>query len=128
MRKLKPTAVTVFVERRGKLACLVHYKRHKIEIPGGKIDRGESMWRAASRELYEESGLIATHLTHLDTLVIGDHICAVFTARAVGHLRTSTEGKAFWCSKRRLTREGTFKDIMAEMIPLHDWAQSRHRP
>lgn len=124
---MKPTAVTILVERRGKFAALIHYKRHRVEIPGGKIDPGESAIAAARRELREESGLVATRLVRLCTIQVGDHLCVVYSGRATGRLKTSTEGPTFWCSRRRLLTEGTFAAEMRFAMPLHDRARDRLR-
>ena len=43
-------------------------QREFIELPAGKIDRGEDILRCAQRELLEETGYVAQEWTHLATL------------------------------------------------------------
>lgn len=58
--------VAAVIERDGRLlvARRAADKRHGglWEFPGGKLEAGESLAKAASRELYEELGVIATEV------------------------------------------------------------------
>lgn len=123
----KPTSVAIIVERNRRVAALIHYKRHKVETPGGKIDAGETPLQAAARELLEEAGLHATWLEALVTMPVGDHVCTIFAGGAAGQLVTSREGETFWCTKSRLIAEGTFGREMAIAMPLHDVVVARRR-
>jgi 8-oxo-dGTP diphosphatase len=55
---------TVLVIREREI-LLVAKLRSRWALPGGKIERGESPVDAAGRELNEETGLTASHLTYL---------------------------------------------------------------
>lgn len=49
------------------LLVRIGYAHRKWVLPGGAVDHGEEVNIAALRELREESGLVATNLTHIGT-------------------------------------------------------------
>ena len=55
--KLLKEAV-IIAKTNGKWIFCKHKERSTYEIPGGKIEKGESILDAAKRELYEETGAI----------------------------------------------------------------------
>src|SRR3989344_7581127 len=66
--------VGCYVNYNGKLLFLLRHPS-KIEgdtwcVPGGKVDKGETLVSAAVRELQEESGIVAQEnlLTHFQTV------------------------------------------------------------
>jgi 8-oxo-dGTP diphosphatase len=66
----EPVLVIAAVIRRGDRVLLCKRPAHKRhgglwEFPGGKLEEGESLLRAAQRELVEELGLQATSVGHL---------------------------------------------------------------
>jgi 8-oxo-dGTP diphosphatase len=48
--------VVIFTRYNGKWAFCRHRERETYEIPGGRLERGETPPQAAKRELYEETG------------------------------------------------------------------------
>ena len=48
----------IIAKTNGKWIFCKHKERSTYEIPGGKIEKGESILDAAKRELYEETGAI----------------------------------------------------------------------
>lgn len=64
-------------------------QREFVELPAGKIDRGEDILRCAQRELQEETGYVAREWTHLATMwpCIGyaNERMEYFLARGLSH-------------------------------------------
>ncbi|MBI5430843.1 MAG: NUDIX hydrolase [Nitrosomonadales bacterium] len=64
-------------------------QREFIEIPAGKIDRGEDILLCAQRELLEETGYVAREWTHLATtwpcIGYADERMEYFLARGLTH-------------------------------------------
>lgn len=67
-----PGGASVLCVYEGKIALVRQfryaYQEELLEIPAGKLERGEDPVRAAKRELEEETGLVAGELTPLFTL------------------------------------------------------------
>jgi ADP-ribose pyrophosphatase len=66
----RPDPDTIVLERQFRYPLA----RHFIELPAGKIDRGEEPLATAQRELREECGYTAAHWRHLTTL----HPCIAY--------------------------------------------------
>lgn len=64
-----PGAVGMLILRRGKLVLVRQFRyavgRQLLEIPAGKLEKGEQPRIAAMRELKEETGITAQALTHM---------------------------------------------------------------
>jgi len=66
----QPDPDTIILERQFRYPLA----RHFIELPAGKIDRGEEPLATAQRELREECGFVAAEWHHLTTL----HPCIAY--------------------------------------------------
>lgn len=55
--------VVIVAEYQGSFIVVKHKDRATWEIPGGHIEEGESLDRAAQRELYEETGALNFEFT-----------------------------------------------------------------
>lgn len=68
----KPDAVAILAVREGDLLLLEVARpvtgQKSFELPGGRIESGESPERAAVRELFEETGLSLEYLAPLGTI------------------------------------------------------------
>lgn len=72
--------VVVISKYRNEL-ILIRNKNHDIwELPGGKIEQGELIMRAASRELYEETGAVVFEISPIAIYSMNDSFGMVFYA------------------------------------------------
>lgn len=87
-----PGAVAILaVTDEGKLVLVEQYRkaleRSLIEIPAGKIDKGESIEETARRELEEETGYGAKELTYIQSFAtspgFADEVIHLFLARGL---------------------------------------------
>lgn len=115
-----PTAVCVIVKRAdGKvLAVTRNGDENDLNLPGGMIELGEKSEEAARRELWEETGLIATDMTEVYRGVGRTRFVVVYKANdATGNVRSSPEGLAMWVDPKRLLN-GTFGDLFLNLMKL----------
>ena len=49
--------VRIMLHKNGRLLVIRHRYGGKLMLPGGGVDRGETVWAAARRELAEETGI-----------------------------------------------------------------------
>ncbi|WNC12798.1 NUDIX domain-containing protein [Brevibacillus brevis] len=82
--------VLVFAFCKGKLLFTRHRTRG-IELPGGKIEPGESSLAAAVREAYEETGAILDGIERIGQYTIDGSMCKdIYVARALQYADTPT--------------------------------------
>lgn len=82
--KLRARATCVLM-RDGRV-LLVADAEWKYMLPGGGVDRGETIEAAAVRELREETGLVATHIQYLYTFDTASNRHHTFAVEAEGGL------------------------------------------
>lgn len=127
---------TVILERQFRYPL----RRHFIELPAGKIDRGEQGLDTAQRELREECGYTATRWGHLATLhpCIGyaDERIEVFVARELTFVGSQLDDGEFldvlpvrishaltWVREGRITEAKAVMGLLwAEKIARGEWA------
>lgn len=111
-------AVVLVIGRDGKFLGIADGEDpSNINMPGGGIEKGETPEEAAKRELWEETGLIATIMPE----IYRENDVVVF--RAVdphGTIRDSDEGVTRWVSAAELSagRHGEFFQKMLKKIFL----------
>ena len=111
MKKVR-NAVRVFVVVNNKVLC-IRYKEENIgyiDIPGGKIEEGETGVEAAIREVKEETGIEVCNLEEVGNVVIEypDRIynMEVFvTSYYRGNVRNNEENDAFFLDIKDLLKE-----------------------
>lgn len=114
------TAVCIIVKRSdGKvLAVTRDGDENDLNLPGGNIEPGESPEEAARRELWEETGMIATDLLEVHRGKGRTKVSVVFKANdASGNLRGSAEGSACWVDPQRML-SGTFGVFFSKLMKL----------
>ena len=126
---------TILMERQFRYPL----KRHFIELPAGKIDRGEDPLRTAQRELREECGYSAAEWQHLATLhpCIGyaDEHIELYLARQLTHVGHALDEGEFldvfplrieealeWVRQGRITEAKAVTGLLwAEKIAGGEW-------
>lgn len=104
---IEPKHVLVFVQYEGQWLCTIH-KQRGVEIPGGKLEQGETLEQAVLREVYEETGVVVENPRWFAEYVVYDKMpfCkAVFVANFVSQdniaFNFETSG-LLWISKEQL--------------------------
>ena len=96
-----------------------------VTVPGGQIEKGETIVASVIREAFEETGL---HVNHLRFVGIkewpltanGRYIVMLFkTNHYYGDIKTSREGHIFWTTREALKDMVTPPTFMA-MLPVFD--------
>ena len=84
--------VLVFPFYQGKLLFTIHTKRG-YELPGGKVEPGESSIAAAIRETYEETGYHLSAIKKIGQYTVGDSIVKdIYVEEAERQVATNIEG------------------------------------
>jgi 8-oxo-dGTP diphosphatase len=112
-------ATLCFIRRGGKL-LLIHKKRGlgkgKINAPGGRQEKGETLEQTAVRECQEEVGLTPLGIVFAGRLDFaftdGYSLQAhVFTATdATGEMRETEEAIPFWCDEAAIPYDQMWSD------------------
>jgi 8-oxo-dGTP pyrophosphatase MutT (NUDIX family) len=102
-----PRAACCFVQREdGKiLAVSRKYDKTQMGLPGGKVNDGENFEDAAKRELFEETGIIATALKPVYEEIDDDEyhvITYVCDVEDDSTIKISEEGRVAWVTWEQL--------------------------
>ncbi|MGG4449873.1 NUDIX domain-containing protein [Brevibacillus sp. HB1.4B] len=84
--------VLIFAFYQGKLLFTRHRKRG-VELPGGKVEVGESSLAAAVREVYEETGAILEGIERIGQYTIDDSMRKDIYIAKVAHYTNQPSGR-----------------------------------
>ncbi|MGV3579405.1 NUDIX domain-containing protein [Brevundimonas sp.] len=117
---------SVAVDADGRVMLVKHTYVVGWWLPGGGVDRGETTGDAATRELFEETGLRATAPGHLvsvhsnERFFRGDHVLVYrFDAFEAGELTSHGEiAETGWFDPKNLPEDAhrSTRDRLAEMF------------
>ena len=80
-----------------------------LTLPGGKVEKDESVYQSVLREVYEETGLrliSAKDVGYIEWLIDGDrHLCILFESESYeGELKSNDEGENLFIDIKDLYR------------------------
>ena len=80
-----------------------------LTLPGGKVEKDESVYQSVLREVYEETGLrllSAKGVGYIEWLIDGDrHLCILFESESYeGELKSNDEGENLFIDIKDLYR------------------------
>lgn len=120
-RDMKPakTACCAVAARGSKLLAVLSPDRGWV-LPGGGLEKGESLPDCARRELWEETGILAGEMAHVCSGTSEGTICHAFLVlNWTGRLRASPEGRPAWVDPALVLR-GRYGRYAAEVFARID--------
>jgi mutator protein MutT len=114
--KIPKAACVLIISDDGKILAVSRKNNPQdFGLPGGKVDPGEDSREAAVRELYEETGLIATHCSAVFSQYDGSYLTTTFMCNIEGEIDTSESGVIRWVDPKTLL-QGSFGDYNRELF------------
>ncbi|WP_113927208.1 RNA deprotection pyrophosphohydrolase [Bacillus sp. P14.5] len=120
---ITPKHVLVIAFHKGEW-LLTRHKTRGLEFPGGKVEKGETLQEAATRELYEETGGNASKLIRIGTYRVNQQkpfAKAIFFAK-VDFLKDQedyleTDGPQIWSGDLKSVKEDDqFSFVMKDEV------------
>lgn len=119
-------SVAVVVPRFGVFAAILSNKHNRgVELPGGRVEDGESTFEAARREAHEELGVPVK----VSPLPLSEFLhvfegrlwcCTAYSGDLEGaHPRGSSEGDATWATRAELLA-GTYGNVVRRILTAFD--------
>lgn len=119
----------VILNAEGAVYLVRHSYMKGWYLPGGGVERGETAWQAAKRELQEEAGIRVTGMAELhgvflyDGYRVPDHICCYILRE--GHYEQLSDGRLNGASADGEIVEGRF--FLPDALPEGTTAATRAR-
>jgi NADH pyrophosphatase NudC (nudix superfamily) len=111
-----PPAVSVsaIIRNKNKFLALKLTYFDGYALPGGHVQKGESLENALKREVREETGLKVKSLTYFNSYPTMFYkypsLCASYIAETSGIIRPSSEGALHWLSGEQLLKVLFYED------------------
>ena len=95
-----------------------------LTLPGGKVEKDESVYQSVLREVYEETGLrllSAKDVGYIEWLIDGDrHLCILFESESYeGELKSNDEGENLFIDIKDLYRY-QFSTDFDKILDIYD--------
>lgn len=97
------------------------WQQGKLNLPGGRIEDGETAEQAAIREIKEEANIDATDVTLIGSMHYSDSLIYVMDCGFNpddNEVKSSAEGEVMWLSCRELIRDPRLIPNLRVIIPL----------
>lgn len=117
--KKYPRSSRILVSRSdGKILAIVG-RDSQMNLPGGMVEAGESDEEGAKRELWEETGLIASDIVKVCEDIEESLSVTLFRVlAAAGKLKGSSEGEPRWVDPQVLLHTTAFKDYYRRVFAI----------